>query len=276
MTSQCFVNAAPLQLGRYPAFSAGRCAPVKFQPTAVLPFFRGGLRLPSLPSFRLPRFRFGIGFGAGAFGAGAGSAGGSGGRRGRTDGLSAGGGPGSSGKNNFFVSLWATYNSRLACYPITTKALTSLVGFFLGDLVAQKFLGEEGAAFNWPRVARMAAFGFLIHGPTGHYFYSFLDRLIVGATPIKVATKVAIDQILWAPVFTALFFSFLGFAEGKSLDEVIDKINRDTWTAVTTSWKFWPLAHTINFAFVPTSQRLLYINALQIGYNVILSILGNK
>jgi protein Mpv17 len=35
-------------------------------------------------------------------------------------------------------------------------------------------------------------------------------------------------------------------------------------------------AHTINFAFVPPSQRLLYINTIQIGYNVFLSFLGNK
>jgi protein Mpv17 len=35
-------------------------------------------------------------------------------------------------------------------------------------------------------------------------------------------------------------------------------------------------AHTINFAFVPPSQRLLYINTIQIGYNIFLSFLGNK
>jgi protein Mpv17 len=35
-------------------------------------------------------------------------------------------------------------------------------------------------------------------------------------------------------------------------------------------------AHTINFAFVPPAQRLLYINSIQIGYNVFLSFLGNK
>ena len=35
-------------------------------------------------------------------------------------------------------------------------------------------------------------------------------------------------------------------------------------------------AHTINFAFIPPSQRLLYINSIQIGYNVFLSFLGNK
>ena len=38
----------------------------------------------------------------------------------------------------------------------------------------------------------------------------------------------------------------------------------------------WVPAHTINFAFIPPSQRLLYINSIQIGYNVFLSFLGNK
>ena len=43
---------------------------------------------------------------------------------------------------------------------------------------------------------------------------------------------------------------------------------------------FFPsLSHAttaINFAFVPPAQRLLYINSIQIGYNVFLSFLGNK
>jgi len=47
-------------------------------------------------------------------------------------------------------------------------------------------------------------------------------------------------------------------------------------TAVMGSWAVWVPAHTINFAFVPPHQRLLYINTIQIGYNVFLSFLGNK
>ena len=38
----------------------------------------------------------------------------------------------------------------------------------------------------------------------------------------------------------------------------------------------WVPAHTVNFAFIPPSQRLLYINSIQIGYNIFLSFLGNK
>ena len=45
---------------------------------------------------------------------------------------------------------------------------------------------------------------------------------------------------------------------------MIDKTKNDLLTAVTGSWKVWPLAHTINFRFFPSSQRVLYINTIQV------------
>ena len=54
------------------------------------------------------------------------------------------------------------------------------------------------------------------------------------------------------------------------------KLENDLSTAVMGSWAVWVPAHTINFAFVPPAQRLLYINSIQIGYNMFLSFLGNK
>ena len=47
-------------------------------------------------------------------------------------------------------------------------------------------------------------------------------------------------------------------------------------TQVTGSWKVWPVAHAINFRFIPSSQRVLYINSIQIGYNCFLSLISNR
>lgn len=63
---------------------------------------------------------------------------------------------------------------------------------------------------------------------------------------------------------------------GKSFDSYVQKIKQDLKTAVMGSWAVWVPAHTVNFAFIPPSQRLLYINTIQIGYNIFLSFLGNK
>lgn len=39
--------------------------------------------------------------------------------------------------------LWAAYISLLDTQPILTKSLTSMTGFALGDLLAQKFLEKK-------------------------------------------------------------------------------------------------------------------------------------
>jgi protein Mpv17 len=239
------------------------------------------MRMPGFPRFRFPGFGLGSGLnsgrglGAGFGGATSGGFGFGGGNNGnkRRDAS----GAGSGGAGNPASAAWAGYNRALESKPILTKALTSLVGFLIGDLLAQKFLADGGDnAIDLSRLARMSSFGFLFHGPTGHYFYGFLDRLIPGKSAINVASKVAIDQVLWAPIFTACFFAYLGATDRKSVQQIVDKIKKDTWTGVSTSWKFWPLAHCINFALIPTSQRLLYVNTLQIGYNIVLSAIGSK
>ena len=66
------------------------------------------------------------------------------------------------------------------------------------------------------------------------------------------------------------------YPKGKSMDAYVQKIKQDLKTAVMGSWAVWVPAHTVNFAFIPPSQRLLYINTIQIGYNIFLSFLGNK
>ena len=172
--------------------------------------------------------------------------------------------------------LWARYNKLLEAQPLLTKALTSLTGFTLGDVLAQNFVEPSDKPYDLMRTARLGSFGFLLHGTTGHYFYGFLDGKLPGTAPLTVASKVAIDQTIWNPIFGCMFFGYLSLMEGKSFDDYVNKLKADLKTAVMGSWAVWVPAHTINFAFVPPSQRLLYINSIQIGYNVFLSFLGNK
>ena len=174
------------------------------------------------------------------------------------------------------MGLWARYNALLEAQPLLTKMMTSLVGFSAGDILAQNFVNDDGAPYDPMRTIRLGSFGFLCHGSTGHYFYGMLDSKMPGTKPVTVASKVLIDQTIWNPIFGCMFFGYLSALEGKSFDEYIQKLKADLQTAVMGSWAVWVPAHTINFAFIPPAQRLLYINSIQIGYNVFLSFLGNK
>lgn len=172
------------------------------------------------------------------------------------------------------VPGWAAYNDALDKNPLTAKACTSLVGWFLGDLLAQLFIVK--APINYARLATLSAFGFLYHGPSGHYFYNFLDSKVEGTDAKSVATKVAIDQILWCPVFMTVFFTYLGLVNGDSFATIGNKIKNDLFAAMQGSWKVWPIVHAVNFKFISTKHRLVFINGVQIAFNMFLSLLGSK
>lgn len=126
------------------------------------------------------------------------------------------------------------------------------------------------------RLVTLTVFGLIYHGPSGHFFYNWLDGKIKGTDGKSVATKVAIDQIIWCPIFMCVFFTYLGLAAGDSLSTIGNKIKADLFTACQGSWKIWPIVHAVNFKFISTKHRLIFINGVQIMFNMFLSLLGSK
>jgi len=172
------------------------------------------------------------------------------------------------------VPGWKAYTDALDSNPLPTKAMTSLVGWALGDYLAQVFI--SGGPFDMKRFITLSVFGLIYHGPSGHFFYDWLDEKIPGNEFKIVASKVAIDQILWCPIFMTVFFTYLGLVNGDSMSVIGTKIKNDLLSACQGSWKVWPVVHAVSFRFVPTKFRLLYINTVQIAFNMFLSIIGTK
>jgi len=172
------------------------------------------------------------------------------------------------------VPGWAQYNDSLDKNPLTTKAMTSLVGWALGDVLAQIFI--SGGAFDVKRFLTLSAFGFLYHGPSGHYFYNWLDSQIEGTDAKAVFMKVAFDQLVWCPIFMSVFFTYLGLVNGDSMAVIGSKIKTDLFSACQGSWKVWPVVHAVNFKFISTKHRLVFINAIQVAFNMFLSLIGTK
>ena len=174
-------------------------------------------------------------------------------------------------------ALWRRYDELLSRRPIVVKALTSLVGFAVGDVLAQLFVERPRRKFSVARLLRLSSFGLLVHGPSSHAFYGALDHRIGAQTDAgTVALKVAIDQLFWNPCFSVLFFGYTGALEMKGAAHVLHKIEAEGLNQVTGSWRVWPIAHAINFRLVPTEQRVLFINTVQVSYNCFLSLLANR
>lgn len=69
---------------------------------------------------------------------------------------------------------WELYCKALKKHPVLSRGWTSCIGLCIGDLLAQ---AAEGRKYNWERTARFGAFGFLVHGPALHIFYTGLDKV---------------------------------------------------------------------------------------------------
>ncbi|KAK0079563.1 hypothetical protein PV325_001068 [Microctonus aethiopoides] len=120
------------------------------------------------------------------------------------------------------------------------------------------------------RTRNMTAIGFM-QGPFHHYFYLFLDRFLPGRSVISVIKKTFVDQIIGSPTCLAIFFF------GHEMLEQGDprEINAGVMDKFIETYKvdccFWPPAQLINFLFVPMQYRVIYINLMNVFYNVFLS-----
>lgn len=180
------------------------------------------------------------------------------------------------------LKLWRWYQRCLAVHPVKTQVISSGFLWGLGDIGAQAITHStltnrkaharnhnpvyEEFKINWQRVATTSMFGFAFVGPVGHYWYEYLDRfcrlrLRLQPKSFKfVGAKVAADGLLYGPLDLLIFFSYMGFASGKSVDQVKENVKRDFLPSLLLGVTVWPIVQVANFRYVPVRYQLLYVN----------------
>ncbi|KAG1335089.1 protein Mpv17 [Cocos nucifera] len=177
------------------------------------------------------------------------------------------------------LKLWRWYQNCLSVHPVKTQVISSGILWGLGDIGAQavthsikrnhpQLTQQKDKEFkiNWKRVAITSMFGFAFVGPVGHYWYEYLDRYIRVRLQLQpkslkfVAAKVAADGLLFGPLDLLIFFSYMGFASGRSVEQVKEDVKRDFLPALIVGGGVWPFVQVANFRFVPVRYQLLYVN----------------
>ncbi|GKV11755.1 hypothetical protein SLEP1_g22979 [Rubroshorea leprosula] len=176
------------------------------------------------------------------------------------------------------LKAWKWYQSCLSLHPVKTQVVSSGFLWGIGDIAAQyithstvkKRLQSPDAdgefKINWKRVATTSVFGFGFVGPVGHFWYEGLDRFIrlrlcYQPKSVKfVATKVAMDGLIFGPFDLFVFFTYMGFSTGKSVAQVKEAVKRDFIPALVLEGGVWPLVQVVNFRYVPVRYQLLYVN----------------
>lgn len=175
--------------------------------------------------------------------------------------------------------LWRGYNQSLSTSPVMTKSLTAMAACGLGDCIAQvssskaPTLERRFASLDALRTARLALFGLLWTGPSGHVFYGVLDKIFKSQSVGRLAAiagKVGVDQLVYSPICMMVFFTWVNVAcltPAKAPQEISQKLI----PSITMSWMLWTPAMVVNMALVPANLRMLYINVVSLVWTNILS-----
>lgn len=212
----------------------------------------------------------------------------------------------SSASSPFLLTRW--YTNLLDSHPILTKMVSSGLIAASGDALCQSWLPtstdeandddepeergapdkapqilaaaedhEEGSmrSWDWSRTGRFGILGTFLVAPTVHVWYNHLHRwtsnLSIASSPWRLLmSRVAIDQMLFAPAFTAVWLVALRFLEGQRPIEW-DSLKASVPEVVVANWALWVPAQFVNFAMVPLKFQVLYSNVVALVWNVYLS-----
>ncbi|KAK9154558.1 hypothetical protein Sjap_002038 [Stephania japonica] len=206
-----------------------------------------------------------------------GSGGGGGGGEGSSgDGCSGGGGGGEGSGKSWSLLSW--YLAVLEKYPVLTKALTSAFLTFIGDVICQ-FVIDQASTLDVKRTFLFTLLGFALVGPTLHFWYLFLSKLVTVPGASGAFLRLILDQFIFSPIFIGVFLSTLLTLEGKS-SQVVPKLQQ--WWQIGNVDTISVSELSICSSAIPglwkdlINEVVLAANVIALVWNVILSFKAHK
>lgn len=175
-------------------------------------------------------------------------------------------------------SYGAVAGSEDLTIQLVTKACTSAVSYFLGDLLAQGFEGRtRPRLLDLPRAARNTALGFFLHGPVLHYWILWEEGPVASLAggndnPSAVFLKILLDQTMFASFINLAYATLDELLLDSSLSESFEVARQVLVPSVVASWRFWPFVHLLSYSpLIPIDYKLLWIDTMEILWVAILS-----
>ncbi|GLT60132.1 hypothetical protein SLA2020_329130 [Shorea laevis] len=184
------------------------------------------------------------------------------------------GSEGADGSGEGRWSLLSWYLDLLAKYPVLTKAITSALLTLIGDLICQLAI-DQVPSLDVKRTFLFTLLGLVLVGPTLHFWYLYLSKLVTVPGASGAFLRLLLDQFVFSPTFIGVFLSTLMTLEGKPA-QVVPKLQQEWISSVLANWQLWIPFQFLNFRFVPQQFQVLAANFVALIWNVILSFKAHK
>lgn len=199
------------------------------------------------------------------------------------------------------MGIFRKYNRLLQEHPFKTNMVSSGIFFFIGDCIAQRYFADDRQkeefkqkGLDLQRSARAITYGSFFFAPVGVIWYgralpnvknpflsehsrqtwSYTMRHGADSFYRTIVDQLIAPGFIWIPMYNTVH-TFLSFPE-HPVEEVKDRLQRNWWKILSTSWCVWPSFQLLNLFFVPPHIRTASTNLISIFWNCFLSSNFNK
>ncbi|RMZ78906.1 hypothetical protein DV737_g3698, partial [Chaetothyriales sp. CBS 132003] len=170
------------------------------------------------------------------------------------------------------IRLMATFNACYAKKPLLTTMITNAKPARISPTLSPNFSGP--APFDFERLTRFMSYGFL-WAPAQFKWFGLLTRLFPitpGRGTVPALQRVAMDQLIFAPVGLAVFFTFMTVAEGGGRKHVVKKFQDIYMPTLRANYLLWPAVQILNFRIIPLPLQIPFVSTIGIAWTAYLSL----
>lgn len=177
-----------------------------------------------------------------------------------------------------FKASFEWYNACCKSHPVITMSITTGLTMAFGSYACQKIQmrGQDPKPkLDYMQIFNYTLFGALYTGPILKYWWYWLDQKIfvnkqAFLRPVKM---MALDIVTCRFLIIAAFVYYVSLTQGKPIVECNEDFVDKIYPVYYESLKVWPLATLINFYLVPLPLRVLFANAVALGWNTYMAYL---
>ncbi|XP_021729669.1 protein Mpv17-like isoform X2 [Chenopodium quinoa] len=134
---------------------------------------------------------------------------------------------------------------------------------------------QSSESYDLIRTLRMAGYGGVILGPTLHYWFNFMSRILPGTGLLTTVKKMALGQTVYGPTMTVTFFSMNAALQGEDAMEIFARLKRDLLPTMLNGVMYWPICDFITFRFVPVHLQPLASNSFSYLWTIYMTYMAS-
>ena len=132
--------------------------------------------------------------------------------------------------------------------------------------------------FDFERLTRFASWGFVV-APFQFKWLQFLSRafpLTAASATVPALKRVAMDQLVFAPVGLTAFFTYMTYAEGGDSPAVGKRLSHVLLPTLKANYMLWPAVQLLNFRVMPLQFQLPFASTVGIAWGTYLSLTNSS